>query len=443
MLSNDACRYMIPNISDWVELYAINPEEYYMSQHLQHILSYVASRITLCNNIKNKQYQLKYNVFMKHKINVKALYYSYHIASTTSKTSPITTNNIHNNNAGSDRSSSSGNDSDDKHVYMSSNNSYNKKGDNENDDDIVENKTFQQIKDKIDEYQVWMYDIDHHDNDIDNIDDGSVAVASTTNERNSNTNTDSNNNNNNLKRNLNNSIDDIPTLFNLSFDPWSIQINYPITLTRGKIIKKCLSRVRLTLLYNNQLLQSKIKISSGKSHNRSHDDNINDIAKYQLTYDQFKQTQLITHIKLHIIPLAIDFISIIPTAIITIDILTIQYLLRHIYPDGFNVDDIFSSSNSSGSSSNRSSINADCLTNSTHHSQLFMKYLISMIKIDNTDDGIKYSIVGAFSKPNYISCSWSYDDDDVMHRSNDDDSGSDNDADDDFNNINIFVDDVK
>ena len=42
-----------------------------------------------------------------------------------------------------------------------------------------------------------------------------------------------------------------------------------------------------------------------------------------------------------------------------------------------------------------------------------MKYLISMIKIDNTDDGIKYSIVGAFSKPNYISCSWSYDDDDV------------------------------
>ena len=65
-----------------------------------------------------------------------------------------------------------------------------------------------------------------------------------------------------------------------------------------------------------------------------------------------------------------------------------------------------------------------------------------MIKIDNTDDGIKYSIVGAFSKPNYISCSWSYDDD-VMHRSNDDDSGSDNDADDDFNNINIIVDDVK
>jgi len=420
---------MIPNISDWVELYAINPEEYYMSQHLQHILSYVASRITLSNNIKNKQYQLNYNVFMKHKINVKALYYSYHITSTTS---PTTTNYIHNNNAGSGRSSSSGNDSDDKHGYMSSNNNNNKKRDNENDDSIVENKTFQQIKDKIDEYQVWMYDIDHHDNDIDNIDDGSVAVASTTNERNSNTNIDSNNN---LKRNLNNSIDDIPTLFNLSFDPWSIQINYPITLTRGKIIKKCLSRVRLTLLYNNQLLQSKIKISSGKSHNRSHDDNINDIAKYQLTYDQFKQTKLITHIKLHIIPLAIDFISIIPTAIITIDILTIQYLLRHIYPDGFNVDDIFSSSNSSG-------IDADCLTNSTHHSQLFMKYLISMIKIDNTDDGIKYSIVGAFSKPNYISCSWSYDDD-VMHRSNDDDSGSDNDADDDFNNINIIVDDVK
>jgi len=200
--------------------------------------------------------------------------------------------------------------------------------------------------------------------------------------------------------------------------------------------------VRLTLLYYNQLLQSKIKISSGKSHNRSHDDNINDIAKYQLTYDQFKQTQLITHIKLHIIPLAIDFISIIPIAIITIDILTIQYLLRHIYPDGFNVDDIFSSSNSSGSSSNSSSIDADCLTNSTHHSQLFMKYLISMIKIDNTDDGIKYSIVGAFSKPNYISCSWSYDDD-VMHGSNDDDSGSDNDADDDFNNTNIIVYDVK
>jgi len=237
MLSNDACRYMIPNISDWVELYAINPEEYYMSQHLQHILSYVASRITLSNNIKNKQYQLKYNVFMKHKINVKALYYSYHITSTTSKTSPITTNNIHNNNGGSDRSSSSGNDSDDKHGCMSSNNNNNKKGDNENDDDIVENKTFQQIKDKIDEYQVWMYDIDHHDNDIDNIDDGSVAVASTTNERNSNNNnnnTDSSNNNNSLKRNLNNSIDDIPTLFNLSFDPWSIQINYPITLTRGK-----------------------------------------------------------------------------------------------------------------------------------------------------------------------------------------------------------------
>ena len=436
MLSNDACRYMIPNISDWVELYAINPEEYYMSQHLQHILSYIASRITLSNNIKNQQYQLKYNVFMKHKINVKALYYSYHITSTTSKTSPITTNNIHNNNGGTDRSSSSGNDSDDKHGYMSSNNNY-KKGDNENDDDIVENKTFQQIKDKIDEYQVWMYDIDHHDNDIDNIDDR------TTNKRNSNTDS----NNNNLMRNLNNRIDDIPSLFNLSFDPWSIQINYPITLTRGKIIKKCLSRVRLTLLYNNQLLQSKIKISSGNS--QSHDSNINDIAKYQLTYDQFKQTQLITHIKLHIIPLAIDFISIIPTAIITIDILTIQYLLRHIYPDGFNVDDIFSSSNSNGSSSrsnsssnSSSSIDADCLTNSTHHSQLFMKYLISMIKIDNTDDGIKYSIVGAFSKPNYISCSWSYDDD-VMHRSNDDDSGSDNDADDDFNNINIIVGDVK
>jgi hypothetical protein len=440
---------MIPNISDWVELYAINPEEFYMSQHLQRILSYIASRVTISNNIKNKQFQLKYNVFMKHKINVKALYYSYHTTSTTSK----------NNNGGSDRSSSCGNDSNDKNGNMSSNNF--KKRDNETDDNIVENKTFQQIKDKIDEFQVWMYDIDHlyhHDNDIDNIDNRSVTVASssitsTTNEINSNTNTDSNNNN--LKSNLNNnSIDDIPTVFNLSFDPWSIQINYPITLTRGKIIKKCLSRVRLTLLYNNQLLQSKIKICRGnKSHDadnntKRNDDNINDIAKYQLTYDQFKQTQLITHIKLHIIPLAIDFVSIIPTAIITIDILTIQYLLRHIYPDGFNVDDIFSSSNSgsssnnSSSSSSSSSIDADCLTYSTHHSQVFMKYLISMIKIDNTDDGIKYSIVGAFSKPNYISCSWSYDDD-VMYKSNDDESYSDNDADDDLSNINIIVDDVK
>ena len=479
MLSNDACKFMIPNISDWVELYAINPDEYYMSQHLQDILSYIALRISVNNNNmnKNKQFQLNYNIFIKHKINIKALYYSYQTTtSITSKISSTTiTSNAHNNNNNiHNNNSSSGSDSYDKH---SCNND--KKRDNENDDNIVRDKTFQQIKDKIDEYQVWMYDIDHlyHDDDDDDsaVDDRTVSASSSSTTNIIHSNINNNNNNSNLNNNLNN------TLFNLSFDPWSIQINYPITLTRGNIIKKCLCRVRLTLIYNNQLLQSKIKISTNgdlNNHSKSNDDknnkndgntttttNNNNIANYQLTYDQFKQTELITHIKLHIIPSAIDFISIIPTAIMTIDILTIQYLLRHIYPDGFDINDIFSSnsiassnsassssssSSSSGRSSNSNSIdNTDTITtNSTHHCQVFMKYLISMIKIDNTDDGIKYSIVGAFSKPNYINCPWSYDNDDVMYKSNDDDDdddeiGNDNDTDGDFNNIKITVDDVK
>ena len=32
-----------------------------------------------------------------------------------------------------------------------------------------------------------------------------------------------------------------------------------------------------------------------------------------------------------------------------------------------------------------------------------------MIRLDNTDNGIQYTIVGAFSEPTHINCAWNYD----------------------------------
>lgn len=117
---------------------------------------------------------------------------------------------------------------------------------------------------------------------------------------------------------------------------------------------------------------------------------------------RFAESQCVTHVVLSVTPVATSAEEVIPPAVLSFDLESMSVLLKDAAPS--SVDEFL----------------ADAKKASL--AQL-AKRLASLVRLEYTNSGIKYAVVGVFSEPAHISCGWPVD----QVNLNDDDSDIDDD----------------
>lgn len=103
---------------------------------------------------------------------------------------------------------------------------------------------------------------------------------------------------------------------------------------------------------------------------------------------KFAESQRVTHAVLSITPVAISTDEVVPPAVLSFDLASINALLKNDAP--FSIDELL----------------ADAKKEKLI---LLAKRLASLVRLEYTNSGIKYAVVGVFSEPTHISCGWPVD----------------------------------
>jgi hypothetical protein len=102
----------------------------------------------------------------------------------------------------------------------------------------------------------------------------------------------------------------------------------------------------------------------------------------------FSASQRVTHAVLYLVPTSVSQEEVIPPAEMVFELSTVQTLLLKDSPPSW--DDILAEGKKP-------------------LLQKLGRKLSSLVRLEYTNEGIKYSVIGAFSEPAYISCSWPQD----------------------------------
>jgi hypothetical protein len=112
------------------------------------------------------------------------------------------------------------------------------------------------------------------------------------------------------------------------------------------------------------------------------------VAEKERRLGVFAASQRVTHAVLYIAPTSASLEDIIPPAELTFELSTVQTLLLKDAPPSW--DEILAEGKKP-------------------LLQKLGRKLASLVRLEYTNEGIKYSIIGAFAEPAYISCSWPQD----------------------------------
>jgi len=375
MLSGNAARFMIPEIEDWVELHAIDPLEFYMAQHMQRVMQSIACRVVI-TNLNELAFKQEYTVAMVHrrqKVGASAAFFANTgIASMSIKRPGL--------------------------------------------DVSMEPGQYNAVRLVV------------------------TDISSTTKEDGSNPAGDV------LSR--------TQSAVSVNFQDWTVQVSHRIRLTRGISVQYYPARVKLSFRYANRLTDPYLSASSPSLsspyspsfsskgspsflfaaapaggggdndedagnelhehtvdvHNRfSHvdsDDQARVKARNKKNLEKFNASKKVTHFVLNVSPAAADLTGLVPSAVLTFDMASMLHLLGQEAPQ--DVDEILEEGK------------REPVLKLAHQ-------LANVIRFEYTTEGVKYSVVGAFTQPERTTCSWPIDEPTYFHAADEELSDGDDD----------------
>jgi len=192
------------------------------------------------------------------------------------------------------------------------------------------------------------------------------------------------------------------------FQDWVVQLSHRLVLTRGISVRHYPSLVRVSFRYEDRLTDPKLFPGSGATSAPNSvakpSSRTADLAEEEHEIDGkfvdprvadrnrklhfFAASQRITHAVLNITPTAVSATDVVPPAELSFDLHSMRHLMRDNAPISFD------------------EMVADGKKRVLHN---FATHLASLVRLEYTNEGVKYTVVGAFSEPPHETCGWPLD----------------------------------